>query len=49
MTPCDARVRHRALYELHDVAAYLDADARRLREFIGIADNAPRLKLESGA
>lgn len=37
------------LYELHDVAQYLADDARRLREFIGITDRAPRLKLESGA
>jgi len=38
-----------ALYELHDVAAYLSEDARKLREFIGVPDNAHRLKLESGA
>ncbi|MDQ2767939.1 MAG: hypothetical protein M3Y30_12385, partial [Gemmatimonadota bacterium] len=38
-----------ALYELHDVAAYLADDARRLREFIGITNNAHRFKLESGA
>jgi len=36
-----------ALYELHDVAAYLADDARKLREFIGFADTSPRLKLES--
>jgi hypothetical protein len=38
-----------ALYELHDVAAYLADDAQKLREFIGITENAPRLKLETGA
>jgi hypothetical protein len=38
-----------ALYELHDVAAYLAEDARKLREFIGTTENAPRLKLETSA
>ena len=38
-----------ALYELHDVAAYLSEDASKLREYIGVTEASPRLKLESGA
>jgi hypothetical protein len=38
-----------ALYELHDVAAYLADDARKLREFIRITETSPRLNLEGRA